>query len=592
VKDSSIPNSDDNCIKLTVGAFVFVPLDDDGSVNLKGIEEISGHDVRLACNRDICKILSPNKSLFLDDDEIGPIIAFDISLYDQRGHEIRHGQSVYGNDDDGDDDIGAVSNMNPRFMNQPSPTVSPISIKRPPSESDTDSVSESIVQGDIYGSSLRLHEKYYSLDKASCIEPVVAVSDTKGDNFSRTSLLQRTMSVNLQKNKHDSEVFTLAKKISSYKQVQQLPINTKDLTRGARSRLNRHGFHTGHDVTTTPMTAAVDIEHEVRDPLCLNDVSIQFAGFRYLSMKDGPKKSRAIYISYQFYTCPFTRTEVLRVLPAEEGEVGVLVRDDPRVRSEPSLSIHHLVDCSQVSPCERYEFAEYLGTKILYADVWDADSRLLLGTCAIPLRRLLRQGESSVKCAIECDIIDWDSCVDHQIGISSMNIVLNGPIIGKTLGSLNIIMSNSGRQGSRSTYCAESKDSTDADLNWRVRNGAETKSTLSRPRNSVRAKPLSECEPKLSKALYDRRNQSNHRATSSSRSLFDKRGCETEQTITYDELIRLFKRFEGPVKGTVQYTGPLLRLLEVPSLEMSTSKLVKILSHMKKIGLPFKSVSL
>jgi hypothetical protein len=45
--------------------------------------------------------------------------------------------------------------------------------------------------------------------------------------------------------------------------------------------------------------------------------------------------------------------------------------------------------------------------------------------------------------------------------------------------------------------------------------------------------------------------------------------------LTYDEVISLFKRFQGTIKGTIQYNGALLSLLDVPSWNMSSKKLLK-----------------
>ena len=104
-----------------------------------------------------------------------------------------------------------------------------------------------------------------------------------------------------------------------------------------------------------------------------------------------------------------------------------------------------------------------------------------------------------------------------------------------------------------------------------------------RPRNSVRAKPLSESAPELSKALSDVRyhHHSNEDGGSSKqysgpslRSLTTTRGEPGLCTLTYDEVAIIFRRFRGPLKGTVQYAGDLLNLLDMPSLSIAVKKLV------------------
>ena len=79
----------------------------------------------------------------------------------------------------------------------------------------------------------------------------------------------------------------------------------------------------------------------------------------------------------------------MRILPSAAGEIGVLVRDDAHARNETPLALRHSVDCSDVSLLENFHFADYLGHRMLYVDVWDADSHLMLGTCAVSLRKLI-----------------------------------------------------------------------------------------------------------------------------------------------------------------------------------------------------------
>jgi hypothetical protein len=99
-----------------------------------------------------------------------------------------------------------------------------------------------------------------------------------------------------------------------------------------------------------------------------------------------------------------------------------------------------------------------------------------------------------------------------------------------------------------------------------------------RPRNSVRAKPLSESAPELSKALSDARqsstSDSQQYSGASLRSLTATRGGPGLCTLTYDEVAIIFRRFRGPLKGTCQYAGDLLALLDMPSLSIALKKLV------------------
>jgi hypothetical protein len=138
----------------------------------------------------------------------------------------------------------------------------------------------------------------------------------------------------------------------------------RDITRGAKSRLSRYGIDSA--LFDTPLEAilggsnnhsiddnrrsssnskgkniVVDIDLEARDELNLHEINIQFAGYRagskvvvvnnttsttndIQSMKHFEYSPKAIYFSFQFYSCMPTRTEVMRLIPADNGQICVL----------------------------------------------------------------------------------------------------------------------------------------------------------------------------------------------------------------------------------------------------------------------------
>jgi hypothetical protein len=102
-----------------------------------------------------------------------------------------------------------------------------------------------------------------------------------------------------------------------------------------------------------------------------------------------------IYNSLSLYLSSF-------IILLTTGGLCVLSRDESHARDEAPLALRYIVDCSQSSPTEALEFAEYMSHSNLYVDVWDADSLMLIGVIGIPLRRLMRQGQPVAKCVIEC----------------------------------------------------------------------------------------------------------------------------------------------------------------------------------------------
>ena len=64
------------------------------------------------------------------------------------------------------------------------------------------------------------------------------------------------------------------------------------------------------------------------------------------------------------------------------------------------------------------------------------------------------------------------------------------------------------------------------------------------------------------------------------RSLTSVRGqTESTHTLNYDEVVMLFRRFQGGTKGTVQYRGSLMKLLDVPCWSVAISKILVAFSR-------------
>jgi hypothetical protein len=174
----------------------------------------------------------------------------------------------------------------------------------------------------------------------------------------------------------------------------------------------------------------------------------------------------------------------------------------------------------------------------------------------------MRQGKAFSKCAMECDIINAEMGTFSEGGITSSVIVDGGPISGVVVGAINVIMNNSGQKGLGKSPFAPSKteeiptnDLIMGGLNWRSygidrpSEGDRRSLRRNRPRNSVRARPLSECAPELSNALQAAHDHHTGRAyvsaAASLRSLSTLRGGDTSHTLSYDDVLTLFKRFQG-----------------------------------------------
>lgn len=490
-------------------------------------------------------------------------------------------------------------------------TGSKISMKdKPEFDLDDNQSVLSIVTGDSDGSALRIDPLYYTSQ-----HPKTILADTHVEYVglthpkskpslipnNKSSLLAMSMQTKLgvkKMNENEDDVLKENRIYADRGKLQQASktpfisaasnqMHNRELSRGMRSRLNRHGFNEAildSDFSRIsrmlPKTNGsanyhvVDIQDEASDELSLHEISIQFAGIRQNAVNgriSGIEKVKRIYCSYQFYSCNPTRTEIMRLLPSNNASTSLLARDEAYAQDEAPLALRYMVDCS-LSPTEAFEFTEYLAHQTLYIEVWDSDSTILLGISGVPLRKLLRHKESFQKNTIECDIIN-PYLQDQRLQDLSCTISMAGPILGVVVGALQVIVSNYGHPGSQPLRENKSIDQ-DIDLNWRTSNDLKQDKTRNRPKNSVRAKPLSESSPELSKALSDIR-YSAVKASSSMRSIAGIRGLESANTLTYDEVSVLFRRFQGSLKGTVQYVGDMMKLLDVPSYNLAIRKLIR-----------------
>ncbi|CAM9603690.1 unnamed protein product [Ectocarpus sp. 12 AP-2014] len=362
------------------------------------------------------------------------------------------------------------------------------------------------------------------------------------------------------------------------------------LSRASRTRLSRHGFtdvmkdtvdsfaQTSGYNALRRQNISIDLDLEVTDPLAKHEVTLQFAAFRGLSSggSGGDRTDNAshrnaaggadvwhdgggdvvsptptsLYFTYQFYTCLPTRTERMLLRPdgpkdrlyqAEgggESRLSILVRDDRYGRDEPSLGLRHSIDTTMMQPFEAQAFATYMAGSTLFVDVWDADALMHIGTLAMPLRELMRQQKGVVKTAMEYEIVASTAAADNSGSGSGVAVkhgaVGKGPVAGLI---------------------------------------------------QVRARPLADTNPEISKYMEAVSGPSSGGGMAISSLGRRGRGDPDADSMGYDELMLLVRRFRGSVKGRVWYSGPLLKLLDVPGRKQLEQRLVRAVERSERSGL-------
>ncbi|KAK3540323.1 hypothetical protein QTP70_029591 [Hemibagrus guttatus] len=81
----------------------------------------------------------------------------------------------------------------------------------------------------------------------------------------------------------------------------------------------------------------------------------------------------------------------------------------------PGLQLQYRVDPAFLKPGERIWFLRYLALHTLHIDVWDSDSLLLIGSAAVPLKHLLRQGRTAVQVIHELEVISTEYLQDASL---------------------------------------------------------------------------------------------------------------------------------------------------------------------------------
>ncbi|XP_078617317.1 nephrocystin-4-like isoform X2 [Branchiostoma floridae x Branchiostoma japonicum] len=205
------------------------------------------------------------------------------------------------------------------------------------------------------------------------------------------------------------------------------------LSRAAYARLYTAGFppivdrHGQSPEVVDPSDhVTVNLAQEQADPLQSNEIIFQFLAFsRILSAQpSGSMTSQpsTVFFTLQFYRFPPLITERLllgtadKQLTSDPGSMPCILyrinKDGTVVQTPPGCQTKYHMDPSFLKPGEARLFVQYLSVQTLHIDVWDGDSLLLIGSGAMDLKHLCRQGREAVQVTHELDIITTEYSED------------------------------------------------------------------------------------------------------------------------------------------------------------------------------------
>ncbi|KAM8791790.1 nephrocystin-4 [Rhynchonycteris naso] len=194
------------------------------------------------------------------------------------------------------------------------------------------------------------------------------------------------------------------------------------VSRASLALLQSAGFPEVLDANQQPVEAVnpadpvkFNPQKEESDRLQGNEIVLQFLAFSRVPQEDpGTPWPKTVYFTFQFYRFPPTTTPRLQLLRLEDSRISsasslshILVpmdKDGSRVGS-PGFELRFLVDPGFLRPGERRWFARYLAAQTLQVDVWDGDSLLLIGSTAVQMKHLLRQGRPAVQVSHELEVV-------------------------------------------------------------------------------------------------------------------------------------------------------------------------------------------
>ncbi|XP_029910825.1 nephrocystin-4 [Myripristis murdjan] len=162
-----------------------------------------------------------------------------------------------------------------------------------------------------------------------------------------------------------------------------------------------------------------DPQREEAELLQGNLLVFQFLAFsRIPTAGVSPDWPDNIYFTFQFYRFPPVTSQQLKLLTSDKVQqkasdplpcVLASINKDGTVNSgSPGLQIQFRVDEGFLRPGEKRWFLRYLALHSMQIDIWDSDSLLLIGSTAIELKYMLRQGRSAVQALHEVEVLTTD----------------------------------------------------------------------------------------------------------------------------------------------------------------------------------------
>ncbi|XP_078095293.1 nephrocystin-4 [Mustelus asterias] len=199
-----------------------------------------------------------------------------------------------------------------------------------------------------------------------------------------------------------------------------------------------------------------NLQREKSDNLQCNEIILQFLAFSRVPV--GSLQPRSVYFTFQFYRFPPMTTQQLKLekmCNSKKSSLFILVplnKNGTGNLNSPGLELKFMVEPSNMKEGEQRWFMQYLAMQTLQIDVWNAESLLLIGTAAVELKYLLRQGRAAVQVSHELAVTSTEYAPDIPMAFS--DITKHGTVkphgmTTLTKGRLHMCLGNVGHQPKR-----------------------------------------------------------------------------------------------------------------------------------------------
>ncbi|NXE53112.1 NPHP4 protein, partial [Casuarius casuarius] len=215
-------------------------------------------------------------------------------------------------------------------------------------------------------------------------------------------------------------------------------------TRASLARLHASGFPEILDCNKEPVEIVDPADPvnfspqlEEADALQSNEIILQFLAFSRV-LQNGLEVTwpKTVFFTFQFYRFPPVTTPRLRLADAD-GEKAARSAASPRVlvqvnkdgtlsSGSPGLQLKYMVDPAFLKPGEQRWFVCYLADHSLQIDVWDGDSLLLVGSAAVKLKHLLRQGRPAVRSHHELEVAATE--YEQDVAVAGGDVLGHGAV--------------------------------------------------------------------------------------------------------------------------------------------------------------------